>query len=75
MKSWKVLLLWLLPTFIIGFFFWQSAFSSAPASNVSNTASARMTYGRFFEYLDSGRIEKVDLFDGQGGPPSLKPMA
>ena len=64
MKSWKVLLLWLMPAMVIGFFFWQGAFSATPTNGVSNTASARMTYGRFLEYLEAGRIEKVDLFDG-----------
>lgn len=29
-----------------------------------NTASTRMTYGRFLEYLDSGRVTTVDLYQG-----------
>jgi cell division protease FtsH len=28
-----------------------------------NTASTRMTYGRFLEYLDAGRVKSVDLYD------------
>lgn len=28
-----------------------------------NTASTRMSYGRFLNYLDAGRISKVDIFD------------
>jgi len=28
-------------------FFWQGAFASAPADMSKNTASTRMTYGRF----------------------------
>jgi cell division protease FtsH len=28
-----------------------------------NTASTRMTYGRFLEYLDNNRIRSVDLYD------------
>ncbi len=63
--SWKTLLLWTLPVLIVGFFVWQTAFATGPAeSGVRNTASSRMTYGRFLEYLDAGRIDRVDLFDG-----------
>jgi cell division protease FtsH len=29
-----------------------------------NTASTRMSYGRFLEYLDSGRVTSVDLYEG-----------
>jgi cell division protease FtsH len=45
-------------------FFWQGAFSAAPAEMSKNTASTRMTYGRFLEYLDSGRVTTVDLYEG-----------
>ncbi|WP_404784837.1 ATP-dependent zinc metalloprotease FtsH2 [Altericista sp. CCNU0014] len=64
--SWKTALLWTLPVLIVGFFIWQGFFASVPAadSSVRNTANSRMTYGRFLEYLDAGRIDKVDLFDG-----------
>lgn len=62
--SWKTALLWTLPALIIGFFFWQGAFSAAPNSTAMNTASSRMSYGRFLDYLESDRIKKVDLFDG-----------
>jgi cell division protease FtsH len=64
--SWKTALLWTLPVLIVGFFIWQGFFASVPAaeSSVRNTANSRMTYGRFLEYLDAGRINKVDLFDG-----------
>ena len=34
------------------------------ASFSNNTASTRMTYGRFLEYLDAGRISSVDLYEG-----------
>jgi len=62
--SWRVLVLWTLPALVIGFFFWQGAFSAAPAEMSKNTASTRMTYGRFLEYLDSGRVTTVDLYEG-----------
>ena len=62
--SWKVVLLWTLPILVIGFFFWQGAFASSPVNTGSNTASTRMTYGRFLDYLDQSRIVSVDLFEG-----------
>jgi cell division protease FtsH len=62
--SWKVVLLWTLPALVVGFFFWQGAFSSSPADMGKNTASTRMTYGRFLEYLDAGRVSSVDLYEG-----------
>ncbi|MBW4657954.1 MAG: ATP-dependent zinc metalloprotease FtsH2 [Drouetiella hepatica Uher 2000/2452] len=62
--SWKVVLLWTLPFLVIGFFVWQGAFSSSPVNMGSNTANTRMTYGRFLDYLDQGRIVSVDLFEG-----------
>jgi cell division protease FtsH len=63
--SWKTALLWTMPLLIIGFFVWQAAFATVPSAdtNVRNTANSRMTYGRFLEYLEAGRIQKVDLFD------------
>ena len=62
--SWRVALLWALPILVIGFFFWQGAFSGNDADMGRNTASTRMTYGRFLDYLDSGRVTAVDLYDG-----------
>jgi cell division protease FtsH len=62
--SWRVLVLWTLPALVIGFFFWQGAFAGAPADMGRNTASTRMTYGRFLEYLDANRITNVDFYEG-----------
>lgn len=61
--SWRIILLWALPALVIGFFVWQSAFAPTGAELTQNTASARMSYGRFLEYLDVGRVTSVDLFD------------
>jgi cell division protease FtsH len=61
--SWKVVLLWTLPALVIGFFLWQGAFAPTPTDMGRNTASTRMTYGRFLEYLDAGRVIGVDLYD------------
>ncbi|QKD82922.1 ATP-dependent zinc metalloprotease FtsH [Thermoleptolyngbya sichuanensis A183] len=62
--SWRVILLWTLPALVVGFFFWQGAFTTSPMDMGRNTASTRMTYGRFLEYLDAGRVTSVDLYEG-----------
>src|SRR6476469_10121440 len=62
--SWKTVLLWALPAVVIGFFFWQCAFAPTPVDMSKNAASTRMTYGRFLEYLDAGRVTSVDLYEG-----------
>ena len=61
--SWKTVLLWTLPALVIGFFIWQGAFASSPADAAKNTASTRMTYGRFLEYLNADRVTSVDFYD------------
>ncbi len=62
--SWRVILLWTLPVLVIGFFLWQGTFANATGEFGKNTASTRMTYGRFLEYLDADRVTSVDLYDG-----------
>jgi cell division protease FtsH len=62
--SWRVALLWTLPLLVVGFFLWQGAFSSAPADMGRNAANTRLTYGRFLDYLDAGRVTAVDLYEG-----------
>jgi cell division protease FtsH len=60
--SWKTLLLWSLPFFVIVFFIWQGFL--IPTTNINNNiANSRMTYGRFLEYIDMGWIKKVDIYD------------
>lgn len=61
--SWRVILLWTLPLLVVGFFLWQGAFSSSPMNMGRNTASTRMTYGRFLDYLEAGRVTTVDLYE------------
>jgi cell division protease FtsH len=61
--SWRTILLWTLPILVIGFFLWQGTFTSNIA-DTGNTASTRMTYGRFLAYLDKGRVSSVDLYEG-----------
>ncbi|MFZ4665390.1 MAG: ATP-dependent zinc metalloprotease FtsH2 [Prochlorotrichaceae cyanobacterium] len=61
--SWRVLVLWALPVLVIGFFLWQSSFGGETIGTTQNRANSRMTYGRFLEYLDAGRVKTVDLYD------------
>jgi len=61
--SWKSILLWCLPAFVIIFFLWQGFVSSNNTEFGKNIASSRMTYGRFLEYLDMGWVKRVDLYD------------
>ncbi|MBF2045940.1 MAG: ATP-dependent zinc metalloprotease FtsH2 [Leptolyngbya sp. IPPAS B-1204] len=61
--SWRIVLLWTLPLLVIGFFLWQGAFSASPMNMGSNTASTRMTYGRFLDYLAQDRIVSVDFYE------------
>ena len=61
--SWKTVLLWTLPALVVGFFLWQGAFASNAGDAGRNTAATRMTYGRFLEYLDAGRVRSVDFYD------------
>ncbi|AFZ54025.1 ATP-dependent zinc metalloprotease FtsH2 [Cyanobacterium aponinum UTEX 3222] len=61
--SWRTVLLWTIPFLVIGFFIWQGSFATN-VGNTANTASTRMTYGRFLEYLDKGRVSSVDLYEG-----------
>ena len=55
-------MLWTLPALVVGFFLWQGTFTPNTAMT-SNAANTRMTYGRFLEYLENGRVRSVDLFD------------
>ena len=64
--SWRIALLWTLPLLVVGFFLWQGTFTSPNPSNNTlsgNTASTRMTYGRFLDYLNSDRVTSVELYD------------
>ena len=63
--SWRIVLLWTLPLLVVGFFLWQGTFSAPTASSglSGNTANTRMTYGRFLDYLNSGRVSSVELYE------------
>eukprot|EP00192_Tetraselmis_astigmatica_P008373 CAMPEP_0117678048 /NCGR_PEP_ID=MMETSP0804-20121206/17068_1 /TAXON_ID=1074897 /ORGANISM="Tetraselmis astigmatica, Strain CCMP880" /LENGTH=691 /DNA_ID=CAMNT_0005487367 /DNA_START=98 /DNA_END=2173 /DNA_ORIENTATION=+ len=38
--------------------------AAAKAEDANAVASSRMSYSRFLEYLDMGRVKKVDLYEG-----------
>lgn len=63
--SWRIALLWTLPLLVVGFFLWQGTFVTPSSSSglSGNTASTRMTYGRFLDYLNSDRVTSVELYD------------
>ena len=61
--SWRMVVLWTLPLLIVGFFLWQGTFSSSTGNLGNNTASTRMTYGRFLEYLSAGKVTSVELYE------------
>ncbi|MFM2314290.1 MAG: cell division protein [Cyanobacteriota bacterium] len=63
--SWRIALLWTLPLLVVGFFLWQGSFVTPSSSSglSGNTASTRMTYGRFLDYLNSDRVTSVELYD------------
>jgi len=72
-QRWRVLALWLLPVAVALFLGWQLLSSGgrlAPAGSGGDTtaprnaAVARMSYGRFLDYVEAGRVTAVDIFDG-----------
>jgi cell division protease FtsH len=68
-QRWRVLALWLLPLAVVAFLGIQVLRSgnlgpNAPTSAPRNTAVARMSYGRFLDYVEAGRVTAVDIYDG-----------
>ena len=61
--SWRTLLLWTLPILVVGFFLFQGTFSPNTGNLGNNTASTRMTYGRFLDYLNTGKVASVELYE------------
>jgi cell division protease FtsH len=70
-QRWRLVLLWALPIVIGLLLLWQVVLRGGPGQVVNaptvaprNSAVARMTYGRFLDYVDAGRVTAVDIFDG-----------
>ena len=68
----KTILLWMLPIVLVIGLSWQlisnnnidSLNSNGTTVAPKNTAVARMSYGRFLDYIEAGRVTSVDIFDG-----------
>ena len=68
----KTIFLWSLPIILIIGLSWQllsnnnidSLKSNGTTIAPKNTAVARMSYGRFLDYIEAGRVTSVDIFDG-----------
>ena len=76
-QRWRQIALWILPLGVALLLVWQlvgsGALSNLRSSNTSasgttvaprNAAVARMSYGRFLDYVEAGRVTAVDIYDG-----------
>ena len=71
-KKWKVIALWVLPITIVVLITWQilgSATTKQPnqtsSSSISRNAPvAKISYGRFLDYVKAGRVTSVDIYEG-----------
>ncbi len=76
-KRWRVIALWLVPIGMVAFLTWQvlgtgnsqlnnleSSSSRTAIISPRNTAVSRMSYGRFLDYINSGRVTAVDIYSG-----------
>ncbi|WP_320667752.1 ATP-dependent zinc metalloprotease FtsH [Prochlorococcus sp. MIT 1307] len=72
-QRWRQIALWLLPIGMVLLLSWQifggSQVNQGPKSNTStsaprNTAVSRMSYGRFLDYVEAGRVTSVDIYEG-----------
>ena len=71
-QRWRTIALWVLPIGVALFLGWQVlggggnrlSAPNGPTVAPRNAAVARMSYGRFLDYVDSGRVTAVDIFDG-----------
>ena len=72
----KTIILWALPIFLIialSYQFLSSTNTDSLKSNSSivaprNSAVARVSYGRFLDYINSGRVTSVDILMGEEMP-------
>ena len=71
-QKFKTLILWALPILLVIALSYQFLSSSNIDSLKSNgttvaprnSAVARVSYGRFLDYINSGRVTSVDIFEG-----------
>ena len=71
-QRWRIIALWLLPVGVGLFLLWQiiggggmnTVSPDGPTGAPRNTAITRMSYGRFLDYVEAGRVTAVDIYDG-----------
>ena len=71
-QRWRVIALWLLPIGLVLLIGWQVVSSgglngvggNGPTVAPRNAAVSRMSYGRFLDYVEAGRVTAVDIYDG-----------
>ena len=71
-QRWRQIALWILPLGVALLLTWQllsngglqSLRPGGPTVAPRNAAVARMSYGRFLDYVESGRVTAVDIYDG-----------
>ncbi|QNG26645.1 ATP-dependent zinc metalloprotease FtsH [Synechococcus sp. HK01-R] len=71
-QRWRQLALWVLPVVVALVLAWQvigtgglqALRPGGPTEAPRNAAVARMSYGRFLDYVESGRVTAVDIYDG-----------
>ena len=72
-QRFKALALWIIPLVILTLVTWQ-IFTSGNSESIKqsnnssaatrNAAVSKMSYGRFIDYIDSGRVTSVDIYEG-----------
>ena len=73
-QRWRLIALWLLPIGVVLLIGLQvvsngginglSQDSNGTTVAPRNAAVARMSYGRFLDYVEAGRVTAVDIYDG-----------
>ena len=71
-QRWRQIALWVLPIGVALLLGWQllgngglqALNPSGPTVAPRNAAVGRMSYGRFLDYVEAGRITAVDIYDG-----------
>jgi len=71
-QRWRQIALWVLPIGVALLLGWQlignggvkTLNPNGPTVAPRNAAVGRMSYGRFLDYVDAGRITAVDIYDG-----------
>jgi cell division protease FtsH len=68
-QRWRLIVLWALPLLLASFLGWQllsgsgTKLANSPLRSPANAAVGRMTYGRFLDYVNAGRVNSVDIYD------------